>query len=134
MTSVGVDQNTGRLLLGWDHVVQSILKIVKTEIGTRIERRDFGSAIGAMIDRPQNPETVLKVFMALAEALEPRRVRDSIYGEPRFGLTAIRIDMAEPAIVRLSLMGDYYPTGHLQQTLNGQRKELVIEVPAVPLN
>lgn len=134
MTSVGIDQNTGRVLVGWPHVAQSLSKIVMTEIGSRIERRDFGSSLGSLIDRPQNDETTLAFFMALAEAIEPRLVRGSVYGEPRFNLTAIRIDLRTPGVLLVSLKGDYYPEGHLQETLTSQQRELVIEVPAVSLS
>jgi phage baseplate assembly protein W len=134
MSSVGIDQNTGKVLVGWPHVAQSINKIVMTEIGSRVERRDFGSGFGGLIDKPQNAETTLAFFMAIAEALEPRLVRSSIYGEPRFSLTAIRADLQTPGILQLSLMGDYYPDGHREAFTEAQQRELIIMVPAAPLN
>lgn len=134
MTSVGIDQSTGKVLVGWPHVAQSINKIVTTELGSRIERRDFGSRLSTLIDQPQNEETLLDFFMTIAETLQPRRVRNSIYGEPRFDLIAISVDVKTPGLLLMSLMGDYYPDGHKSVAASPQRQRLVIEVPATELN
>lgn len=134
MTSVGIDQNTGKVLVGWSHVAQSINKIVTTELGSRVERRDFGSRLSTLIDQPQNEESLLDFFMAIAEALQPRRVRNSIYGEPRFDLVAISVDVKTPGLLLMSLMGDYYPDGHKSMPASPQRRQLIIEVPATELN
>lgn len=131
MTSVGIDQNTGKVLVGWAHVAQSIVKIVSTELGSRVERRDFGSRLPNLIDQPQNEESLLDFFHSLAEALEPRVVRNSIYGEPRFDLIAVGLDVKTPGVLAVTLAGDYYQDGHRTTPL---RKQLVIEVPATPLN
>lgn len=133
MTSVGIDQHTGKVLVGWPHVVQSIIKIVMTELGSRVERRDVGSRLISLLDKPQNEETMLQFFMAIAEALEPRIVRGSIYGEPRFSLTAISFNLSKPGVVPISLMGNYYPDGHKNTSSTPQPRDLVIEVPAASL-
>ncbi len=112
MASVGIDANTGKLLVGWPHVVQSIGKLLTTSIGSRVERRDFGSLIPSMIDRPQNQDAIVNFIMATAEALEPRLVRGRWYGEPRFHLTRAQIGADVPATVTLLLSGDYIPNGH----------------------
>lgn len=60
---------------GWQHLVQSIRDIVMTPIGSRVLRRDYGSQVPNLIDRPINEETRLDFFIATAEALdkwEPR--------------------------------------------------------------
>lgn len=62
-------------LSGWDHVVQSITDILTTPIGSRVLRRDYGSQIPALLDRPMNEATTLDFAVAAAEALdkwEPR--------------------------------------------------------------
>lgn len=133
MTSVGIDQNTGKVLVGWAHVSQSIHKILTTELGSRIERRDFGSSLSSLIDKPQNEETMLKFFMAIAEALEPRRVRNSIYGEPRFALEAVSLDARTPGIVAVSVSGLYFPDGHKGRIFETDRRILVVKINAPTL-
>jgi phage baseplate assembly protein W len=62
-------------LEGWDHVVQSITDILTTPLGSRVLRRDYGSMIPALLDRPMNEMTVLDFVIATADALdrwEPR--------------------------------------------------------------
>lgn len=128
MSSVGIDANTGQPLVGWKHVEQSIVKIITTEIGERVQRRDFGSAFPTLLDRPQNEETVLKFYVAIAEALEPRMVRGNIYGEPRFQLQLINIDVTTPGAAQLSLSGDYLPDGHKGKIANATATELRIPI------
>lgn len=128
MTSVGIDANTGKILVGWAHVAQSINKIVSTEAAARLERRDLPAGVTGLIDAPQNEETILDFFFKVAEALEPRRVRNSIYGEPRFDLIAVTLNAKTPGIVAITVTGDYYQDGHVTSS-----KQLVIEVPAPSL-
>jgi len=60
---------------GWAHVVQSIRDILTTPVGSRVLRRDYGSQVPALLDRPMNAETTLDFVIATADALdrwEPR--------------------------------------------------------------
>lgn len=110
----GVDRLTGQPLSGWRHVVQSINVILTTALGSRVLRRDFGTDIGELVDRPLNDEEVVGWIVAVAEALEPRRVGRSIYGEPRFRLSRVRIGEVGPAgRIEIVIDGTYYPRGHL---------------------
>lgn len=124
MSSLGIDAETGALLSGWDHVKQSLARLVTTEIGTRVERRDYGSDIPPLIDRPQNTETALDYFMAVAEAIYPRRINDTWYGEPRFITRRIYLDMGTPGSVTLAVDGDYYPRGHMGDFSRAERKSI----------
>lgn len=112
MARTGIDASTGKILVGWDHVVQSIGIILSTELRSRVQRRDYGSLIPRLIDRPQNPETIVNFYMAIAEALEPRLVRGSWYGEPCFHLSRCGIEAGTPGSVSLILDGTYFPNGH----------------------
>jgi hypothetical protein len=104
--SVGINRSSGEVLTDWEHVMQSILDIMTTPIGTRVMRRDYGSNIPDLIDRPQGRDTVLEVALALGEALEK--------WEPRFRLSSVYIsDAGADGEMTLSVMGDYYPRGHL---------------------
>jgi phage baseplate assembly protein W len=112
VSRIGVGPS-GEILTGLDHVIDCVGTILSTEIGSRVQRRDFGSDIPALIDRPQNSETLVDFIMAVAEALEPRRVRGRWYGEPGFRLEWCGIDVATPGTVELMVSGDYLPRGHL---------------------
>lgn len=71
----GSAADSGRLLSGDDHLRQSIANILSTPIGSRIERRDYGSLVPQLIDRPINPVTLLQIASAALVAIirwEPR--------------------------------------------------------------
>lgn len=71
----GMDASTGRWLDDDAHLVQSIARILTTPIGTRVQRRDFGSLLPELVDQPFNSTTQLRLYGAAATALmrwEPR--------------------------------------------------------------
>ncbi len=134
MTSVGIDRATGAVLVGWPHVAQSIVNIVTTELGERVQRRDFGSNVPGLIDRPQNQETMLEFFIAVAEALEPRQMANSIYGEPRFQVEQILVDVETPGKMIVAMTGIYLPEGHKGRISGAQRQQLRIPISTASLN
>lgn len=82
MPSTGIDRETGRVLRGWDHVVQSIIVIFTTRIGERVMRRTFGSMVLAILGRENlNPSALLRFYAAVIIAIE--------LWEPRFRVTRI---------------------------------------------
>lgn len=92
-----MDRHTGRRLDGWPHVRQSIIDLLTTRVGTRVQRRDYGTSAVDLIDKPANRATVLDRFVAIAEALdrwEPRvqlvgfdLLRATVAGEAIIGVT-----------------------------------------------
>lgn len=112
MSSVGIDARTGKLLVGWDHIVHCIGRTLMTELGSRAERRDLGSLVPRLQDKPQNEETLVNFYMAIAESLEPRRMHGQWYGEPRFALGQVRYKADVPGEVMVGLIGDEVPNGH----------------------
>ncbi|WP_150322554.1 GPW/gp25 family protein, partial [Enterobacter hormaechei] len=56
-------------------------------IGSRVMRRDYGSMLAAMIDRPQNPALRLQIMSACYSAIQK--------WEPRISLTAITFERSE---------------------------------------
>lgn len=124
MTRVGLSDRTGAILYGWSHCVQSIGKILTTEIGERTQRRGFGSALQRIIDRPQNQETIMDIYVATATALEPRMVEGRQYGEPGFVLLRTSIDAKTPANVLLLLSGVFFENGHLGDYSNPSQQEI----------
>lgn len=72
---VGMDRETGRSLSGTAHLAQSIGDILSTRIGSRVERRDYGSTVPDYIDMPMTTVHRTKMYGAAALALltwEPR--------------------------------------------------------------
>lgn len=76
----GMDRHTGRSLSGWPHIRQSIIDLLSTRVGTRVHRRDYGSAATELIDRPSSAETVLDRFVAIATALDRWEPRVTLRG------------------------------------------------------
>jgi hypothetical protein len=102
----GIDRNTGAVLTGWGHCVQSILDIVSTAIGSRVIARPYGSDGPDMIDRPQSPPSIVAHWSAIAEALRK--------WEPGFRLKQVAATRLGPdGVAGFALAGDYYPNGHL---------------------
>lgn len=104
----GMSRTTGHALGGFDHLKQSITDILSTPIGSRVHRRDYGSRIPGMVDRPVNASLVADMVAATAEALDR--------WEPRLRLQQVLIDSVSDGQVTLNLVGYYL--------LDGQRIEL----------
>lgn len=71
----GMDRDTGAELSGVEHLRQSVADILTTPIGSRVLRRDYGSGLYDLIDRPFNDETRVLMVSEVAQALnrwEPR--------------------------------------------------------------
>lgn len=71
----GLSRTTARPLDADAHLGQSIADILFTPIGSRVMRRDYGSALPSLLDAPVNGETLVDLYAAAAEALdrwEPR--------------------------------------------------------------
>ena len=106
----GMSRTTGAALGGFDHLRQSIHYILSTPIGTRVHRRDYGSRLPRLVDRPINNSLIAEMVAATAEALDR--------WEPRLRLNRIVIDtVTAEGQIALSLDGYYL--------LNGER--IVIE-------
>nr|WP_210289508.1 GPW/gp25 family protein [Chelatococcus caeni] len=101
-----MDAQTGKLLTGWDHCVQSIGKILTTRVGQRVMRRAFGSAALDLQDRNATPMNIMRVYTAIAAALRQ--------WEPGFRLKTIRLTRAgADGVFAFEISGIFYPNGHL---------------------
>ncbi|EBA0748824.1 baseplate assembly protein [Salmonella enterica subsp. enterica serovar Nigeria] len=78
---IGMSRNDGQVIADTDHLRQSVRDILLTPQGSRIARREYGSLLSTLIDRPQNPALRLQIMSAVYVALsrwEPRLTLDSI--------------------------------------------------------
>lgn len=72
---LGMNRNTGRAITDAEHIRQSVGDILRTPVGSRVMRRDYGSLLSAMIDQPQTPALELQIKVACYMAIlkwEPR--------------------------------------------------------------
>jgi phage baseplate assembly protein W len=100
----GISRTTAKALGGFDHLRQSIADILTTPIGTRVHRRDYGSRIPRLVDRPINKSLVSDLVAATAEALNR--------WEPRLRLEEVRIEsVTDNGQIELSLVGYYLVDG-----------------------
>jgi len=94
---IGMDKTTGKALSGGAHLAQSIADILTTPLGSRVMRRDYGSLLFELIDKPINPAIRMLIHAATAIALrrwEPRLrlSRVQLQGEPAAGRLTLRIE------------------------------------------
>lgn len=94
---IGMDKTTGKPLSGDAHLAQSIADILTTPLGSRVMRREYGSLLFELIDKPINAGVRMLLHAAVAIALrrwEPRLqlTRVNIQGEPAAGSLTLRIE------------------------------------------
>ncbi len=99
----GTNALDGSSLSGIDHLKQSMRDILTTPLGSRVMRREYGSALLSLVDAPMNRGTVSAVYAAAVEALSK--------WEPRVRVTKISIPNAAPGKLELSIEGMYLPDG-----------------------
>lgn len=99
-----MDRTTGRRITGMDHLKQSIADILTTPLGSRLQRRTYGSLLPSLIDAPDNAATRLRCYAAIASAL--------MNWEPRLRVTRVGMQSGEkPGQAIVTLEGEYRPTG-----------------------
>ncbi|MEM1284951.1 MAG: GPW/gp25 family protein [Pseudomonadota bacterium] len=111
----GLSRQGFQPLTGWAHVEQSIGVILTTPIGSRVERREFGSRIPDILDAPQNRFTIVNLMVETADALD--------LWETRFLLTNVGVNHAgDDGHLGLYMRGDERLRAHLGDfTVTGQR-------------
>lgn len=100
-----LNHHTGGAIEGWPEVMQSILTILSTRIGSRVFQREFGSEVPALVDAPMNESSLMDLYVAVAEAVAR--------WEPRFDLQDVKVTGREGGAVTLELTGNYLPKAHL---------------------
>lgn len=70
-----ISRETGANITRNEHIQQSILDILTTRIGMRVMRREYGSLLPDLVDKPNNDETIMQMMSATVIAIaiwEPR--------------------------------------------------------------
>ena len=95
-----MDSATGRHIAGVEHLKQSIADIITTPLGSRLQRRTYGSLLPGLIDQPDNARTRLRCYAAIASAL--------MNWEPRLRVTRVGMQSGEaPGQATVTLEGEY---------------------------
>lgn len=97
-----MDKKTGKELEGIEHLKQSIVDILTTPIGSRIMRRNYGSRLFELVDKPINRDFALEVYAAVAEALNK--------WEERFKLEKVKVEGVKEGKINISIEGMYLPS------------------------
>jgi hypothetical protein len=104
-SSTGIDRRTGRVRSDFDHVRQSVAVILTTPIGSRVMRREFGSEVPDLIDRPITDQVILALYAAVAIAIDR--------WEPRLSVTSCNVGRAgADGAIAIEITGIYHPHGH----------------------
>lgn len=116
----GSDQQRSHLGTGWSfplrvnvqgglqlssaerNIEESIRIILRTEIGERVYRPNFGSRLSEMVFAPMNTQTLLLLRLHVQEALE--------MWEPRIVIDLVRTD-PDPIRGRVDIIVEYHPKG-----------------------
>jgi phage baseplate assembly protein W len=107
----GTDASNGAALSGIAHLRQSVSDILRTPLGSRVLRRDYGSRLMELVDAPLNAETIAEIVAATAEALDR--------WEPRLRVERVRVsEISEGGRVSVEIKGKYLPDG-VEVTLEG---------------
>jgi phage baseplate assembly protein W len=115
---IGMDRYTGKVLTGWDHVIQSMLLIFSTRYHERVLRRWCGSFVPHLIGENATQNTIARFYWAIATGLD--------LWEPNYRIQRVRVAkrndgsiMTSPEELRGSghlttgMDGVYRPRGHL---------------------
>jgi len=93
-------QGSIQLSSGERNIEESIWLILRTELGERVYRPDFGSRLSELTFAPMNTQTLLMMRLYVQEALE--------MWEPRIVLDSVRAD-PDPVRGRVDIIVDYHP-------------------------
>jgi phage baseplate assembly protein W len=100
---IGLNSSTGRALGGIDHLRQSIVDILRTPLGSRVMRREYGSRLFRLVDAPLGESTQLAIMAATVEALET--------WEPRLSIESVAVSSFGAGSIVLNLVAIYLPEG-----------------------
>lgn len=116
----GMHRDTGKPMELKSHIVQSIQDILMTPLGSRIMRRDYGSLLPRLVDKPSNDEMIMQLMAATVIAIAKWETRInlaavditpiSMDGRLDIIIDSIVIATGERAKLKLDLFGQIIQT------------------------
>ena len=110
---LGMNAQTGEPMDGLAHLRQSVRDILSTPVGSRVMRRDYGSRLFELLDRPMNQELIADIQAVVVMALSLQ--------EPRIRLSNVKVRMTEAGAqgrhdaahgrIMIDIEGYYYADG-----------------------
>ncbi len=116
-----MSRRTGKRLIGFAYVAQSVEMILTTGYFTRVMRPEVGSNATRLIGELANARTAQRFRWAVALAL---KLFVPNYDPDRIAQTSV--DRTGATIWTIS--GMYYPRGHAGDFSDGERRDLVLSV------
>lgn len=117
----GMNRRTGKILIGWDHVVQSIQTIFQTRYHERVLRRWVGSFVPHLLGESAIRPVITRFFWAIASCIE--------LWEPNYRVSRVRVEMRaelrsgekymEEAQEHLMTSAEELRTGKLTSSIEG---------------
>lgn len=99
----GLNATTGEIVADLDHLRQSVRDILATPVGSRVLRRDYGSRIPELVDRPFTQALQLEIIAETVGAI--------LKWEPRIEVDEVKLVSHAPGEVVISMSGLYLPNG-----------------------
>lgn len=100
---IGMNRETGRAITDAEHISQSCGDILRTPVGSRVMRRDYGSLLFSLIDMPQTEALKLQIMCACYMAL--------LKWEPRISISALTVERQFNGRMIVDLTGEIKATG-----------------------
>jgi uncharacterized protein len=99
----GMNRGTGTALDGFSHLQQSVVDILTTPKGTRVMRREYGSDLPRLVDRPVNQSLLASIRAETVDALAR--------WEPRLRCERVQLNQVGQGYVVMDLTFTYLPDG-----------------------
>ncbi len=120
-----MNRSDGLTVTDLEHISQSIGDILRTPVGSRVMRRDYGSLLASMIDQPQTPALELQIKVACYMAV--------LKWEPRVTLSSVTTARSFDGRMTVTLTGQHNDTGQpLSLTIPRVETMPIIDLTSYP--